>query len=728
MKSYDIAFLLGYPEISGGTNVIMEHALGLTKLGHKVSIVTQAKFDPQRLSWKPEAMKLPLLSHAECRERVFDATIATWWRSTYDIPFVHARRYAYFVQSIESRFFPPEQPDMKALAEYSYRMPLSVVTEATWIQRYLEGHYGRKASLVLNGIDKVNFSTEGAIEAARPTDGIRVLVEGPLGVEFKRTDLAIDLCRQAGMNDVWLLTSSECSEFAGASRVFSKVPISRVGDIYRSCDVLVKLSTVEGMFGPPLEIFHCGGTAITSDVTGHDEYMVHGKNGLVVRRGHESEVVDHLRRLQSDRALLNSLKEGAVATAKRWPDWPASTKAFEAYLENLIESPGIDKQATEAMLVSLRGALRLAGPLHSLLRREMSGKEALRRVQQKAKEKLANRLPVLRPLLAPQTIEMKPAARPPVVRLPDKVHSAVLVRKQTYRTAFLLPAHGFRWHVPSTNDRLQPLLLPLEGPPSRREFQTLAAFKPDVTFVLNPEQLARRDIEALPGLVVGHTSAPTSTSELEHLSELFPSHDRRCGVLHLDQREVGVLASRSIRVLGSLLLPIDEAQYRSVDTFEQWRKRPIPLAYIGRAHRSTSATLGDMANIPGFTRIDPELDDSTLRGILAQTQCVLHLHDPQQPLPTASLAIRDMAMGCLVIAHRFRVDYSLMAGEHYIYYKDLAEATNVAAVTTDIQDHQDVVRSVGRARAFEFAASAVFLDFIERHLCLPQPGFAEAAL
>ncbi len=172
MKSYDIAFLLGYPEISGGTNVIMEHALGLTRLGHKVSIVTQATFDPQRLSWKPEAMTLPLLCHADCRDRVFEATIATWWRSTYDIPFVHARRYAYFVQSIESRFFPPEQPDMKALAEYSYRMPLSVVTEATWIQRYLEGHYGRKASLVLNGIDKSNFSTEGTTEAARPKDGM----------------------------------------------------------------------------------------------------------------------------------------------------------------------------------------------------------------------------------------------------------------------------------------------------------------------------------------------------------------------------------------------------------------------------------------------------------------------------------------------------------------------------------------------------------------------------
>ena len=54
--------------------------------------------------------------------------------------------------------------------------------------------------------------------------------------------------------------------------------------IYRSCDVIVKLSYVEGMFGPPLEMFHCGGTSIVYDVTGHDEYIVHGKNGLVAKK------------------------------------------------------------------------------------------------------------------------------------------------------------------------------------------------------------------------------------------------------------------------------------------------------------------------------------------------------------------------------------------------------------------------------------------------------------
>ena len=52
--------------------------------------------------------------------------------------------------------------------------------------------------------------------------------------------------------------------------------------LYAESDVLLKLSRVEGMFGPPLEAFHKGATCVVTPVTGHDEYIVHGENGLIV--------------------------------------------------------------------------------------------------------------------------------------------------------------------------------------------------------------------------------------------------------------------------------------------------------------------------------------------------------------------------------------------------------------------------------------------------------------
>ena len=303
------------------------------------------------------------------------------------------------------------------------------------------------------------------------------------------------------------------------------------------------------------------------------------------------------------------------------------------------------------------------------------------------------------------------------------LHSAA-----SYRVAFLTSPRGTRWHVPSADGKIESLVVPLDGPPTKRDLQVVSAFNPHVIFVLNPEQLARRDIEALPGLIVGHTSATLSNSELDHLRELFPATDRRCGVTHLDQRDIPLLASRSIHELGALLLPIDEVQYRIDDTFDHWCHRSIPLAFIGRPTRGTSAVLLELAKIPGFVRVDPEVDDVTIRGILSQTQCSIHLADPNHPLQTASLALRDMSMGCLVIANKFRVDYSLMAGEHFVYYRDLVAAAHIARTAVEIRDHQDVIRSVGRARAFEFAATDIYFDFIQRQLCATHNPLAEAPI
>ncbi|MBU6413152.1 MAG: glycosyltransferase family 4 protein [Planctomycetes bacterium] len=722
MKTYDIAFLLGSPDISGGTNVIMEHALGLTRMGHRVSIVTERPIEASRLAWKPDAMTLPLFCHAEVKQKMFDLAFATWWRTCYDLPFVPARKYSYFVQSIESRFFPATDPDSKALAEYTYRMPMPVVTEASWIAKYLGGNYGRNVSLVLNGIDKATFNTDGPVVEPRRERALRVLIEGPLGIEFKRTELALDLCRQAGVMDLWLLTSSECTSMPGCSRVLSRIPVTKVGEVYRSCDVLVKLSTVEGMFGPPLEMFHCGGTAITTDVTGHDEYMRHGKNGIIVKRGSESEVVEYLRSMERDPAFVTALKQGAIETARAWPDWPASTRQFEAFVRDTIEKPDSARSSTDNMLVALRGALRLAGPLREASRREISGREALNRVKQKAKERIARQFPPLSPILNLPAIEAKPVRTPwSGAALPDMRSRGTLVRKPTYRVAFVTPRSGHTWHIPVTGSaRLASLHIAHDGPPTRRDLQQLAAFRPDVVFVTAPEQFTRRDIENLPGLIVGHTASPADASRIELLKELFPANDTRVGVAHHDTRQIAPLASAGVRMLGTLQRGIDLPALRSHDDFSMWERRPINVAYVGKPTRATQAILEELAEVPGFTRLDPDTDDRTLIGLIKQSRFTLHLPGEQGTCVDAALAIRDMACGCQVIAPRFEIECGLLGGEHYSYYHDLPMLPTVLRNVVEMPDTQDVVRTIGMQRAEEYDAARDTVIFIERYLCQPQ--------
>ena len=135
------------------------------------------------------------------------------------------------------------------------------------------------------------------------------------------------------------MTPSSIKSYDGVSRVFSKVPILETARVYRSCDVLVKLSYVEGMFGPPLEMFHCGGTSITYDVTGHDEYIKNGENAIVIPTDHEEEVVEAINRLKLDKNELARLKKNAAQTAAEWPDWEMSSAAFIRALSDIAGRP-----------------------------------------------------------------------------------------------------------------------------------------------------------------------------------------------------------------------------------------------------------------------------------------------------------------------------------------------------------------------------------------------------
>jgi hypothetical protein len=339
-----IAFLLGSTTISGGTNVILEHATRLRDRGDNVFLLTEKEASADDLNWHSDANGLQVMSLEMAKREQFDCALATWWQSVPLLSQVNASSYIYFVQSIESRFFPEEDNDilvtrdidvLKQWIESTSRYPLPVITEASWIQHYLRTKYNHNPVLVRNGIRKDIYVADGPVIEARHPERLRVLVEGPLGVFYKNVEKTIELCNAAGIDDIWLLTSSDVNESPGVNRCFSRVSTERTADIYRSCDVLVKLSTVEGMFGPPLEMFHCGGTAIVYDVTGYDEYIVHRKNSLVVNAGDEKKVIDYLKELNGNVELLNGLKKGALETAAAWPDWQSSSKDFASAVEEL---------------------------------------------------------------------------------------------------------------------------------------------------------------------------------------------------------------------------------------------------------------------------------------------------------------------------------------------------------------------------------------------------------
>ncbi|MCW3160391.1 glycosyltransferase [Chryseobacterium oryctis] len=343
--------VIASPSLSGGNNVIFEHVSHIHKRGNlDIILIFENKVEDKDLFWFEGLQNVKRLTLKEAEKINFDVLIATFWRTCYLLKNLNANSYLYFNQSVESRFYPDNDFNTKNAAESTYLLDLNVITEASWIQKYVKNNYNIDAKLVLNGIKKENYSISGETHAPREKGKLRVLIEGNISSSFKNVPKTIEICKKSKADEIWLLTNSPISQYEGVSRVFSNIPTHETQKIYRSCDVLVKLSTIEGMFGPPLEMFHCGGTAITYNVTGHEEYMKHDFNSLIAEMNDDNKILEYINLLKDSPEKLETLKKNAISTSEQWYNWEDASLAFEKAILESINNKQTSKQVLQTKI------------------------------------------------------------------------------------------------------------------------------------------------------------------------------------------------------------------------------------------------------------------------------------------------------------------------------------------------------------------------------------------
>lgn len=325
--------------ISGGSNVILEYAAGLKDHGHEVVLITPEPVDLSGAAWHPRLSAMTVLPLQQASALEFDVVFATWWLTFFNLWRVKSRIYGYLNQSLESRFH--SEPHYKLLNRLTYAFPVLFFTEARWIAEFI-GKLQPDAPLlyIQNGLSRQHFPPVAVppVRAGR----LRVLVEGPWPVDFKNVPDTFAILEEASKRvdfEVgWLASNAGGARPTVGGRpveLFERLPIDRVRYVLQQYDVMIKLSRVEGMFGPPLEMFSQGGTAITYPVTGHDEYMVHGRNSLVVEPYNRGQIPQYLQLLQRSPELLHALRLGALKTAREYPDWPECCAKLHSELERL---------------------------------------------------------------------------------------------------------------------------------------------------------------------------------------------------------------------------------------------------------------------------------------------------------------------------------------------------------------------------------------------------------
>jgi hypothetical protein len=336
-----VCFLLNDIALAGGTGVVIEHAHQLAaRHGFDVTLATaSADVPPMAHRRLPDVSCVTL---EEARRDRYDVAIATLWRTCYGLFDVPADRYVYFVQSLEDRFFEPDTPGERVLAAITHTLPVSFITEARWIAAILaEIRPEAPCFLVRNGIDKDVFALPEAPQA-RPTRPLHILLEGHPDVWFKGLGESAAVLRELREPHVTTFVSPSGRDgdpSVGADRVVGPLSQAEMAAEYADTDVVLKLSRVEGMFGPPLEGFHMGATCVTTPVTGHDEFIEHGFNGLVTGWDDARGTARMLDLLARDRRLLHYLRTNAWLTARGWPGWRQSGDFMAAALTTIATTP-----------------------------------------------------------------------------------------------------------------------------------------------------------------------------------------------------------------------------------------------------------------------------------------------------------------------------------------------------------------------------------------------------
>ncbi|MFM5240421.1 glycosyltransferase [Aeromonas rivipollensis] len=311
--------------ISGGLAIIIKHANYLLSRGHDVSFICLS--EESNIYWMENSVPVYHIGNGDAIKNI-DLLIATAWNTEPYLSRISSRRKLYFVQSDERRFI--DEKGVQELISSGYDKEYEYFTEAFWIQNMFHSEFQRSAFYVPNGLDQLLFKP---VEPFIPKGTKkRVLIEGPIDIPFKAVEDAYNAVKDLDC-EIWIVSSAGKPKSGWRyDQFFEKVPMSMMPSIYSSCDVFIKMSRIEGFFGPPLEAMGCGCVPVVGKVTGWDEYIIDRHNAIAVELGDINSARDAVNSLIHDSDLYNTLLTNGAKTACEWP-WSESFKRLEALID-----------------------------------------------------------------------------------------------------------------------------------------------------------------------------------------------------------------------------------------------------------------------------------------------------------------------------------------------------------------------------------------------------------
>jgi len=314
--------------------------------------IRETSVGKQLLQWKekPPLVQLSGMSEALLRNWVeADITIATYCATAYagwalcekTVPLYH-------MQAWEESFFADEF--RRSMARLTYRLPLGLIANSTWLQQTVRERVGRESWLLLPGVDTRLFRPRGNLrEKFSAPRRVRIVsyysphtFKGwPDGLEAMKKVFA-----QVGPERLeWLV-------YGGTPRARVDLPVQFVGTVfgealaalYSSAHIVFMSSWFESFPLPPIEAMASGAAVVVTGV-GTEDYALDGVNALVTPARQPERLASAILDLIADPAKAHRLAVEGRCAAEHLT-WDRAADNLESIVQATNKGTRIQCQLT----------------------------------------------------------------------------------------------------------------------------------------------------------------------------------------------------------------------------------------------------------------------------------------------------------------------------------------------------------------------------------------------
>lgn len=351
-----IVFPLLNLSMSGGMRVTLQHAAGLARRGHDVTLLVVAGAVPDYLELPSELgvrfVPIPSVARHSLGYLAVvvalgkaippcDVILANSWKTVYPALIGKRRhrgvRVTFLIQGLHpvvegtlSGRPRPIRMRNKIMSEYVYGLPIQKVVVSSWLQSVLAEKYGQSSVCVPNGVDVAAFPDVEGKSWTPPIETYDVLCLGRAAKSKGFQDI-VEAVRELAANDPRVRLIVAARERLKIPTDFPTVLVrsesdAEVGALYRTCSVFAFPSWLEGFGLPPLEAMACGAPVVTTDCGGIRDFARHGENCLIVPARQPRHLCSAIRHLKQDEGLARRLANEGMITAQAFTMEEASEK------------------------------------------------------------------------------------------------------------------------------------------------------------------------------------------------------------------------------------------------------------------------------------------------------------------------------------------------------------------------------------------------------------------